>query len=115
MNIDPLESILKIYKDKNKVFEEYLDNEKLAKLNNKIYFEEKENDIYLNDNITFVKKNTGKIYKSGKVISIDTFRITIKTSNNYLTLDSSCYYIFIKQKKNKTKNRDFYKALLNNL
>ena len=42
MNIDPLESILKIYKDKNKVFEEYLDDETLEKLNNKIYKDIKE-------------------------------------------------------------------------
>tara|TARA_B110000914_G_C15225580_1_gene337124 strand:+ start:104 stop:448 length:345 start_codon:yes stop_codon:yes gene_type:complete len=114
MNIDPLESILKIYKDKNKVFQDYFDNETLKKISNKIYYEQDENDIYLNDNITFVKKNTGKFYKSGKVISIDNSRITIKTSNHYLTLDSSKYYIFIKQ-KNKTNDRDFYKALMNNL
>ena len=115
MNIDPLKSILKIYKDKNKVFQDYFDNETLKKISNKIYYEQDENDIYLNDNITFVKKNTGKFYKSGKFISIDNSRITIKTSNHYLTLDYSDYYIFIKQKKNKTNDRDFYKALMNNL
>ena len=115
MNIEPLESILKIYKDKNKVFNKYLDTETLKKLNNKIYYEEGENDIYLNDNITFVKKNTGIIFKSGKVIAIDESKITIKTSINYLTLNSSEYYIFIKQKKNKTNDRDFYKALFNSL
>ena len=113
MNINPLESILKIYKDKNKVFQDYLDTETLVKLSNKIYYEEEGNDIYLNDNITFLKKNTGKIYKSGKVISINNSRITIKTSNHYLTLDSSDYYIFIKQKKN--NDREFYKALFNSL
>lgn len=115
MNYEPLESILKIYKNKNKVFSEYLDNETLKKLNNKVYFDKEEGDIYLNDNITFVKKNTGKIFKTGKVISIDNLKITIKTSDNYLTINPSNYYIFIKQKNNKTNDRDFYKALLNSL
>jgi len=115
--MEPLEPILKIYKDKNKVFEEYLDTGTLKKLIHKIYYEEEDNDIYLNDNITFVKKNTGRFYKSGKVIAIDESKITIKTSINYLTLDSKDYYIFIKQNKNKNKknDRDFYKALLNSL
>ena len=115
MNIEPLEAILKIYKDKNKVFMDYLGNETLNKLLNKVFFDKEEHDIYLNDNITFVKKNTGKIYKSGKVISIDNSKITIKTSNHYITLDSSYYYIFIKKKINKTNDRDFYKALLNSI
>jgi len=113
MNIHPLESILKIYKDKNKVFQDYLDSETLIKLSNKIYKEGP--DIYLNDNITLLKKNTGKIHKSGKVIAIDNSSITIKTSNHYLNLDSADYYIFIKQKKNKENDREFYKALFNSL
>ena len=115
MNIDPLESILKIYKDKNKVFQDYLDNETLEKLSNKIYYEEEENDIYLNDNITFVKKNTGKVFKSGKVIAVDGDLITVKTNVNYITLLSKEYYLFVKVKKNKSNDRDFYKALLNSL
>ena len=115
MIVEPLESILRIYKDKNKVFQDYLDNETLKKLSNKIYFDKEESDIYLNDNITFVKKNTGKIFKMGKVISVDNSEITIKTSTNYMTIDSLKYYIFIKEKKNKTNNKDFYKALLNSL
>jgi len=112
---EPLESILKIYKDKNKVFRVYLDDKTLKKLDNKLFYQEKHSDIYLNDNITFLKKNTGKIFKMGKVISIDNSRITIKTSNNLVTLDANEYYLFIKQRKNKTTNRDFYKVLFNNL
>lgn len=117
MNIEPLETILKIYKDKHKVFVNYLDEETISKLENKIYYDEETDDLFLNDNVTFVKKNTGKIFKSGKIISIDDPEITIKTPSNYLTLQSNEYYIFIKQRKNKSKknDRDFYKALLNSL
>ena len=117
MNIEPLETILKIYKDKPKVLVTYLDDETVSKLINKVYYNEETDDLFLNDNITFVKKNTGKIFHSGKIISIDDPEITIKTQSNYLTLNSNEYYIFIKQRKNKSKknDRDFYKALLNNL
>ena len=112
MDIFPLDPLLKIYKDKNKVFQDYLDNKTFRKLNNKIYYDINENDIYLNDNITLVKKNTGKIFKIGKVISIEGATVTIHTSNNYITINLNNYYTFIKQKKH---NRDFYKALLNSL
>lgn len=117
MDIEPLETILKIYKDKHKVLVTYLNEETVSKLTNKIYYNEETADLFLNDNITFVAKNTGKIFKSGKIISIDEYKITIKTQSNYLTLNSDEYYIFIKQRKNKSKknDRDFYKALLNSL
>lgn len=113
MNIEPLKDILKIYKNKNRVFETYLDEDTLKKIKNKTFYDPKESDIYLNDNITFVKKNTGKYYKSGKVIAIEDYKITIKTSVNYITIDSKEYYLFIKEKKRRDK--DFYKALFNSL
>ena len=80
---------------------------------NKSFYDPNKCDIFLNDNITFVKKNTGKFYKSGKVIAIDENKITIKTSANYITINSEEYYLFIKEKKRKDK--DFYKALFNNI
>lgn len=113
MNIEPLKDILKIYKNKNHVFETYFEGRTLKKIQNKTFYDPKESDIYLNDNITFVKKNTGKYYKSGKVIAIEDSKITIKTSVNYITLDSKEYYLFIKEKKRNDK--DFYKALFNSL
>ena len=33
----------------------------------------------------------------------------------FLTLDKSKYYLFIKERKNKKNNRQFYKELLNQL
>ena len=117
MNIEPLKNILKIYKDKQKVLFAYLDSDTVSQLKDTLLYDDINNDIYLNDNLIFVSKNTGKIFKKGKTISIDENKITIKTQTNHLTLDSNQYYIFIKQRKNKSKknNRDFYKALLNNL
>lgn len=113
--MEPLKNILKIYKDKNKVFQEYLDDDTLKKIKNCTFFDEKQEDLYLDDNISFVKKNTGEFYKKGKIIAIDDNIITIKTNNNHLNLDKDEYYLFIKQRKNKKNDRDFYKALLNEL
>ena len=113
MNLEPLANILKIYKDKNYVFENYLPHETLKKIKNRSFHQDSEFEIYLNDNITFVSKNTGKFYKSGKVIAIDNSKITIKTSINYITLNSEEYYLFVKRKKRRDK--DFYKALFNSI
>lgn len=113
MDIEPLENILQIYNNKEFIFESFLTNETLRKIKNKSFYNPNKSDIFLNDNITLIKKNTGKFYKSGKVIAIDENKITIKTSTNYITIDSKKYYLFIKEKKKKDK--DFYKALFNSL
>jgi len=115
MDIEPLCNLLKVYKNKNQVFETFLTDDTLNKIKNKSFYDSSVSDIYLNDNITFVKKNTGKVFKSGKVIAIDGDLITIKTNVNYLTLNLNGYYLFIKQKKKKSNERDFYKALFNSI
>ena len=113
--IEPLQNILNIYKDKDNVFQMYLEKDTLKKLKNYIYFNEDEKDLYLDDNISFVKKNTGKFYKKGKIISISEDIITIKVSTYNFNVNKNENYIFIKEKKHKNNNREFYKALLNQL
>ena len=115
MEIEPLKNILDIYKDKNKIVMEYLPTETTQKLKNHSLYDESEVDLYLNDSIVFVQKNTGKLFAKGKIIAIDENKITIKGPKNCMKLNKNDYYIFIKQKMNKTSNRDFYKALLNQL
>ena len=56
MDVEPLKNILKLYKNKNHVFETYLDEDTLKKIKNKTFYNKEESDIYLNDNITFLKK-----------------------------------------------------------
>jgi hypothetical protein len=114
MDIEPLKSILSIYKDKDKVLKEYLNDETSNKLINYHYYDVNKSDLYLDNNIITVSKSTGKIYKRGKIISINNNKICIKNNNN-ITVDSNEYYIFIKKQKYNKTNRDFYKALLNNL
>tara|TARA_B100001093_G_C26454476_1_gene853738 strand:- start:128 stop:475 length:348 start_codon:yes stop_codon:yes gene_type:complete len=115
MNVNPLDCILEIYNNKDKVFQEYLDKTDINKIKGYLYFDETIRDLYLNDNISLIQKNTGKYFKKGKIISIDENMITIKLSNHYITVNKNNYYIFIKDKKNKLNNREFYKALLNQL
>ena len=66
MDIEPLQCILEIYNNKNKVFQEYLDKKTSKQLNNYTYLDENEQDLYLNDNVAFVKKNTGQFYKKDR-------------------------------------------------
>ena len=44
-------------------------------------------DLYLDDNISFVKKKYRKFYKKGQIIAISDNIITIKTNNNHLNLN----------------------------
>ena len=113
--IEPLKPILNLYKDKNKIFQKYLPTETVNKINNHIYFESENMDLYLDDNIIIVSKNTGLLFKKGKIISIDENKITIKYNNYNIIIDGDLYYIFIKNKINNNNNRKFYKELLNQL
>ena len=115
MNINPLDCILEIYNNKDKVFQEYLDKNTVNKIKGYSYFDERNKDLYLNDNIILIQKNIGKYFKKGKIISIEEDLITVKLSGYYITVNKNNYYIFIKDKKNKLNNREFYKALLNQL
>ena len=113
--IEPLKSILSLYKDKNKVFQNYLPKETLKKINNHVYFDSDDTDLYLDDNIILVSKDSGLFYKKGKIISINETKITIKYNNYNIAIDSDLYYIFIKNKINNKNDRKFYKELLNQL
>lgn len=113
--IEPLKPILNLYKDKNKIFQKYLPNDTINKINNHKYFESDKMDLYLDDNIILVSKNTGLFFKKGKIISIDENKITIKYNQYNITIESDLYYIFIKNKINNRNDRKFYKELLNQL
>ena len=104
MEIEPLASLLHIYKDKNKCLHLYLPKTTTIKLKDHIYHNEDEETLYLNENVILIKKNNGMIEKKGKIICITDEKIIIKTSNQYnITFDKEEYYLFIKQKKNKKK------------
>ena len=93
---------------------DYLDVSTSSKLLEYEFYEKEKDDLYLDNNIITVSKLNGKIYKKGKVISIDDTNICIK-SVNIITINTENYYIFIKKQKYNKNNKNFYKALLNNL
>ncbi len=114
--MEPLQSILHLYQNKDKTLKKYLPSKTTEKIKNSIFYNEKEETLFLDENVTFVKRNTGLIDKKGKVICIRDDLITIKTINKAnITMNKNEYYIFIQQRKNKKNNRNFYKSLLNEL
>ena len=116
IDMEPLQSILEFYKNKDKVLKKYLPSKTIEKIQDFVFYNEREETLFLDENVTFVKKNTGLIDKKGKVICIRDDLITLKTINKAnITMNKNEYYIFIQQRKNKKNNRNFYKSLLNEL
>ena len=112
LSVEPLKPLLENAIDKDKLFLDYLPDKTLKKINNCTFYDEKNQDLYLDDTLFIVKKNDGKLYKQGKIIAIVNKIITIRTQIGSININSDNYYLFTKTKKN---NRKFYKALLNNL
>ena len=116
MIFEPLHNILKMYDDKYKILSYYLPDETIHKLKNYEYINDL-SKLFLNDRLLFVKKSTGKIYKSGIVIKLTDQKITIKTNLGNIMILKNEYYIFINPRKNNLvkNNRKFYEELLKEL
>jgi len=112
--LNPLSSLLILYKDKELVLRKYLPDETVSKLGKYIFYQKEEMLLYLNDTICCISPETGKIVEKGKIISINGTMLTLKKSSYHITIDSDDYFIFSKQKK-KSENRDFFKELLKQL
>ena len=112
-NYDPLSQILNIYNDKHKILLKYLPHKTMKQLNNTILYNQDDTMLYLNDFIFFIQKNTGLIIEKGKIISIHNNHITIINQyKNNITLNINDFYVFVKHKKNKKNDREFFKELL---
>ena len=110
--IEILETYLRLSKNKETSLKEFLDPTILKKINNYKLV----NDIYLNDNVVLIKKNTLKIHYIGKVYRNKNDKISLRKLNGVnITIDKNNYYIFVKRVKNKNNDRIFYEALLNQL
>ena len=71
-------------------------------------------EVYLNDNIYLIKRNTLKLEIIGKIFKIDDDNIYINKRGNQscVCINKNKYYIFIKPIKNKNNDRIFYETLL---
>ena len=85
--IEPLQTLLKIYKDKHNCLMKYLPEKTIHQLTNNTYFLDEDNEtLYLDDMIFLVDKSTGLIEKKGKVIKITDDKIVLSQNKYNLTL-----------------------------
>lgn len=114
MDIEILSELLKYSDDKKKDIVEYVDVYDKNIFNNYLLYDEKKDNIYLNDKIIAVKKNTLEIECIGKTIKNKNNTICIqKRGNNVcINIHFKDYYIFISESKNKNNDRYFYEELL---
>jgi hypothetical protein len=115
---EPLEHLLEIYSDKNKVLLHYLPHETVSKLTGYEYVRDRKT-LFLNDRLIMVSKASGKIliHSIGICIKLKKDRCTIKSRNANISFKLSDHYIFMNPRKNQLQknNRDFYEELLKSL
>ena len=113
---EPLQSLLSLYKNKDKVLRHYLPDKTVKLIERHELFNDNDDMLYLSDNLILVSKNTGLILDMGKVIRISDERITLRTRYDNITFDINESYPFIRHKKKTNKDkREMFKAILQNL
>ena len=111
MDIEPLQTILSLSKDKKETLLYFLSFH-IRSIVEDLDYEDK--DFYINDRLFFIKRNTLELEYIGKIYCIDINLLGIKLSQyRNVTLDPKKYYIFKKTKK-KTK-REIMEELLEKL
>ena len=110
--IEPLKEILSIYDNKEKALLYYLDDSIIIDLDKTIFYDERKDDLFLNDMITCINKRTLELEYKGRILSITDDKLSIKKNKHHVHLLKDDYYIFYKRKKTKGNQADFYKALL---
>ena len=113
--MEPLQNILNIYEDKEKVLRMFLPESSTKHLDEYEYVNDLDT-LFLNDKLIFISKSTGEFYKKGTIIKITEDKITIKNGMN-ISLPKNDYYLFryLKKYKSKKNNRQFYEELLRSL
>jgi len=113
--MDILKPILDIYDTKKDVLLFYLDATTRSQIED-FDFEGDDYNLFLNDTIYCINKSTLGLEHNGKILAIKGGKITIKVKYKYsVHLDKDNYHIFIKRRRCKKNDREFYKALLNAL
>jgi hypothetical protein len=113
--IDILKPILDIYDTKKEVLLFYLDASVKAQVEDFDYLDD-DNDLFLNDKVYCVNRSTLELEDIGFIQAIKEKKMTLKVKGKYgVHLNKDEYHIFIKRRKNKKNDREFYKALLNAL
>jgi len=110
-----LKQILYIYDTKKEVLLFYVDACVKNQVENFNYLDD-DNELFLNDKIYCIHRSTLELEHIGLIQAIKDKRISLKVKSKYgIHLNKDDYHIFIKRRKSKKNDRDFYKALLNAL
>ena len=113
--MDILKPILDIYDIKKDVLLFYLDESIRTHVEELNYLDD-DNELFLNDKIYCIKRSTLELDVVGIIQAIKQKKISLKIKSKYgIHINEDEYHIFIKRKKSKKNDREFYKALLNAL
>ena len=113
---EPLRSLLSIYKNKDKVLRHYLPPKTVASVERYELFDDSNDMLYLNDNLSLVSKQTGLIRATGKIVRVREDRVTVRGKYDNLTFPFDESYLFIKHKRKTNKDkRDMFRAILQKL
>lgn len=113
--IDILKPILDIYDTKKDVLLFYLEPTIRTEVEDFDYLDDK-HDLFLNDKVYCIKRSTLELDVIGFVQVIKEQNISLKVKSRYgVHINKNEYHIFIKRRKSKKNDREFYKALLNAL
>jgi len=113
--MDILKPILDIYDTKKDVILFYLDSKLKGQVEDFDYLDD-DNDLFLNDKVYCIKRSTLDLDVVGFIQAIKEKKISLKVKSKYgVHINQDEYHIFIKRRKCKKNDRDFYKALLNSL
>ena len=113
---EPLKSILDLTDNKQDSIVFFLNDEIKSKMNNYYYYDEKNKDIFINQFIICIKKCDLSLDIKGKIVYIKKNNIGITINNLYTKyIDMNLYYIFLKDKKSKNSDAEFFEHLLKKL
>ena len=115
MDIEPLKSILDITDNKQDSIVFFLSDKVKSKMNKYYLYEEQNKDIFINQYIICIKKNDLSLDIKGKIISIKDNIIGINMYKYTKYINMNSYYIFIKNSKSNSDDRDFFEHLLQKL
>jgi len=116
LQYEPLKSILDLTDNKQDSIVFFLNDEIKSKMNNYYYYDEKNKDIFINQLIISIKKSDLSLDIKGKIVYIKKNNIGININNLYTKyIDMNLYYIFLKDKKSKSSDAEFFEHLLKNL
>ena len=116
LKYEPLKSILDLTDNKQDSIVFFLKDEIKSKMNNYYLYEEKNNDIFLNQLIICIKRCDLSLDIKGRIVSIKNNIVGININNLYTKyIPMNLYYIFLKDKKSKNSDAEFFEHLLKNL